>query len=177
MSSFFSLLTDESNDKTDKSCIILVRILDSSVGDIRTRFLAMPVVNVGTAQNLFAALKQSLTSNGLDFSKCISFMSDTTNVMKGARSGVQKLIRNDFPNVFDVGCICHLADLTTKAGLKALPVDVDKLFIDIFYYFYHSSKGKKNCLRQLVLNVHIINCLAIMLLTSYQLFLIALWYM
>ena len=72
-------------------------------------------------------------------------MSDTTNVMKGARSGVQKLIRNEFPNVnvFDVGCICHLADLTIKAGLKALPVDVDKLFIEIFYYFYHSSKRKQ----------------------------------
>ena len=65
----FSILMDESNDKNDKSCIILVRMFDSSVGDI-----------------------------------------------------------------------CHLADLTVKAGLKALPVDIDQLFIDVFYYFYHSSK-------------------------------------
>ena len=27
-----------SNDKTDKSCIILARVYDSSVGDVRTRF-------------------------------------------------------------------------------------------------------------------------------------------
>ena len=70
-------------------------------------------------------------------------MSDTTNVMKGARSGVQKLIKTECSDVLDVGCICHLADLTIKAGLQALPVDIDKLFIDVFYYFYHSSKRKQ----------------------------------
>ena len=142
MSTTYSVMMDESNDKTDKSCIILVRVLDPIVGDIRTRFLDMPIVNIGTARNLFDALKLSLTSKGLDFSNCMAFMSDTTNVMKGARSGVQKLIRTECADVLDVGCICHLADLTIKAGLQALPVDIDKLFIDIFYYFFHSSKRK-----------------------------------
>ena len=70
----------------------------------------------------------------------MAFISDTTNVMKGARSGVQKLIRNECPHLYDVGCICHLAELTIKAGLKTLPVDIDQLFVDIFYFFYHSSK-------------------------------------
>ena len=143
MSSPFSLMMDESNDKTDKSCIILVKILDSTVGDIRTRFLDMPVVNVGTAANLFRALKSSLESKGLDFSKTVAFMSDTTNVMKGARSGVQKLIKNEHPHLYDVGCICQMADLTVKAGLKVLPVDIDQLFIDLFYHFFHSSKRKQ----------------------------------
>ena len=71
-------------------------------------------------------------------------MSVTTNVMKGARSCVQKLIKNENPGLYDVGCICHLADLTFKVGLKALVVDIDQLFIDVFYhYFYHSSKRKQ----------------------------------
>ena len=143
MSNSFSILIDESNDRTDKSCIILVRVIDLNVEDIRTRFLDMPVVNVGTARNLFAALKLSLSNNGLDLSKCIAFMSDTTNVMKGARSGVQSLIRKEYPHVLDVGCICHLADLTIKSGIQALPIDIDQLFIDVFYYFYHSSKRKQ----------------------------------
>ena len=60
--------------------------------------------------------------------------------MKGARSGVQKLIKNDHPSLYDVGCICHLADLCIKAGMKTFPVNIDQLFIDVFYYFYHSSK-------------------------------------
>ena len=68
---FFSLLMDESNDTTDKSCIILVRLLDSDEGDVRTRFLDMPIVNIGMAQNLFRGLKESLSSKGLEFSKCL----------------------------------------------------------------------------------------------------------
>ena len=64
-------------------------------------------------------------------------MSDTTNVMKGARSGVQKLIKNEHPSLYDTGCICHLADITIKAGMKT--INVDQLFI-VFYFFYHSSK-------------------------------------
>ena len=131
----FSVLIDESNDKTGKSCIVLVKVLDSTVGDIRTRFLDIPVVNIGTAQNLYAALKSSLSGKGFDFSNLVAFMCDTTNVMKGARSGVQKLIKNDNPQVYDVGCICHLADLTVKAGMQILPIDIDQFFIDVVYFF------------------------------------------
>ena len=80
---------------------------------------------------------------GPNLTKAISFMSDTTNVMKGARSGVQKLIKNEHPHLYDVGCICHLADLTVKAGMETLPVNIDQLFIDVFYYFFHSSKRKQ----------------------------------
>ena len=107
MSNPFSIMMDESNDKTDKSCVILVRVLDPAVGYVRTRFIDMPVVNIGTAQNLFSALKLSLSNKGFDFSNVVAFMSDTTNVMKGARSRVQKLIKNDNPHLYDVGCICH----------------------------------------------------------------------
>ena len=88
----------------------------------------MPVVNIGTAKNLYEALKASLEKFGLDFSKAIAFMSDTTNVMKGARSGVQKLIKSENRLLYDAGCICHLADLTIKAGMKSFPVDFYQLF-------------------------------------------------
>ena len=59
-------MMDESNDKTDKSCIILVRVLDSDCGKVCTHFLGMPIVNIGNAQNLFAALKESLTNKFYD---------------------------------------------------------------------------------------------------------------
>ena len=140
LSNPFSILMDESNDKVDKSSIILVRVFDNAVGDVRTRFLDMPVVNIGTAPNLFRAVKDSLEKHGLDFSKAVAFMSDTTNVMKGTRSGVQKLIKNEIPTLYDVGCVCHLANLTIKAGLQELSIDIDQLFVDILYYFQHSSK-------------------------------------
>ena len=91
------------------SCIIVVHVFDSNVGDIRTRFLDMPIVNIGTVRNLFDALQQSFSKNGLDFTKCLAFMSDTTNLIEVANSGVQKLIKNECRQVFDVPYICHLA--------------------------------------------------------------------
>jgi len=119
-----------------------VRVLDPDIGEVRTRFLDMPIVNVGSSSNIYSALKSSLEQFGVDFSNAISFISDTANVMKGARSGVQKLIKNENPYRYDVGKICHLADLCVKAGVKVLPIDIDQLFVDIFYHFYYSSKRK-----------------------------------
>lgn len=48
--------------------------------------------------------------------------------MKGKISGVQKLIKDEIPSIYNVG----LADLAIKAGVKTLPVNVDQLFIIIF---------------------------------------------
>ena len=53
-------------------------------------------------------------------------------MMKGARSGVQKLIKDENPFLYGMGCICHLVNLAVKAGMEALPVDIDQLFVDIF---------------------------------------------
>ena len=39
------------------------------------------------------------------------------------------------PHLYDVGCINHMADLT----IKVLPVNIDQVFVDIFYYFYYGS--------------------------------------
>ena len=74
MSNPFSVLMDESNNKQDKSCIVLVKVLDAELSNVKTRFLDMPVVNIGTAENLFSALKESLSKYNLDFSKAIAFM-------------------------------------------------------------------------------------------------------
>ncbi len=48
--------------------INLVRLLDTDEGEQDlSRFLDMPIVNIGTAQDLFKALKESLSSKGLSF--------------------------------------------------------------------------------------------------------------
>ena len=48
-----SLMMNESNDKMDKSCIILMVLLDRRRGEVWTRFLDKSLVNIGTATNLF----------------------------------------------------------------------------------------------------------------------------
>ncbi len=80
----YSVMMDESNDKTNKSCIILIKILDHEVGDVRTKFLDMPIVNISNARNLFDALKSSLSNKGLDFDKCMAFTGPKARVYKGS---------------------------------------------------------------------------------------------
>ncbi len=81
MSNPYSIMIDESNDKENKSCIILVRVLDAEVGNVKTRFLDMPIVNIGTASNIFSALKASLKKYGLDFSKAMALILCLTLLM------------------------------------------------------------------------------------------------
>ena len=156
MSNPFSILMDESNDKTDKSCIILVRVLDSSRGEVCTPFLDMQVVNIGNAANVFGAMKESLSKYSLGFDKAIAFMSDTTNIKKGARSGVQKLIKNEHPTLYDVGCICQFANLTIESGLESLPIDISTSYLWIsFTTFSTVVSGSKRFMTTGVLYLHL----------------------
>lgn len=57
----FSWLCDESNNrKTDKEFVILARISDESNLEVTTKFLEMPICNVGNAENLFEKLSEAL---------------------------------------------------------------------------------------------------------------------
>ena len=57
----FSLMVDESNDHRDDKCVtILVRVLDRTVHRIATRFLDLPVCNIGTGANIFDTINEVL---------------------------------------------------------------------------------------------------------------------
>ena len=118
--------------KLTNRAIFLSEVLNMKLGTYKQSFIDMPVVNVGTAKNLFGALKLSLTNKGLDFSNLCGIHVRYYQLYEGVQVRSKKLIRNECPNIYDVGCICHLADLTIKAGLQTFPVDIDQLFVDIF---------------------------------------------
>ena len=57
----FSIMVDESNDHRDqKAMTVLVRVLDRDVQKISTRFLDIPICNIGTGANLFSCLNEVL---------------------------------------------------------------------------------------------------------------------
>ena len=60
--------------------------------------------------------------------------------MVGQRNSVLSRVKLKQPNVFSLGCLCHLAALCAVSGLKKLPVSIDNLLIDIFYHFKHSPQ-------------------------------------
>ena len=78
--------------------------------------------------------------NEIPFTNMLSFNSDNCSVMKGIRGGLIAKLRSVSPNVFDIGCCCHLANLAVAALLKQTPFSLDDLLVDICTYFrnrYH----------------------------------------
>jgi hypothetical protein len=53
----FSIMVDESNDQGDNNFLaILLKIFDPQIQCVTTKFLSMPVCNIGTEENLFNAI-------------------------------------------------------------------------------------------------------------------------
>ena len=100
----------------------------------------MPVSNIATAERLFDTLNAVMEEHEIPWENVVGYTSDTANVMVGAHNSVLSRVRAKQPQVFSLGCLCHLSNLCAVAALKTLPVSVDDLLIDVFYHFKHSSK-------------------------------------
>ena len=140
----FSISCDEDSNTEDKHLAILVRLWDDELGKPVTRFLDMPVCNIGTAATLFERINASLEERSVPWANVVAFESDTTNVMVGKHNSVLLRVKEKQPHVYSQGCVCHLANLALLAGVKALPVDVDDFLVDLFYYFEKSAKRKED---------------------------------
>ena len=100
----FSILCDEGSDNEDKNFAILVRLWDDKLGKPVTRFLDMPVCNIGTADKLFDALDEVLEKkNKIPWSNVVGFESDTTNVMVGKHNSVLSRIKAKQQGIFSQG--------------------------------------------------------------------------
>ena len=123
-----------------KYFVIMVCYWDDRSKKTVTHFLATVIYNIATGQILFDTLSTVLSECGIPWSNVVGFCSDSASVMVGRRNSVLSRVLNEQPQVFSLGCICHLSALCAAAGLKALPVSIDNLLIYIFYHFKHSSK-------------------------------------
>ena len=69
----------------------------------------------------------------------VAFASDNCSVMKGCHNSVLSRIKEVQPNVLDIRCICHLANLCCVQ----LPLPVKELLIDVFFHFNNRAKRKE----------------------------------
>ena len=63
--------------------------------------------------------------------------------MTGKNKGVISFIREKHSNIFLSGCPCHLIHIAAEKSAKGLPVAVDELLIDVYYYLDKSTKRNK----------------------------------
>uniref|UniRef100_H3A7F3 HAT C-terminal dimerisation domain-containing protein n=1 Tax=Latimeria chalumnae TaxID=7897 RepID=H3A7F3_LATCH len=140
----FGLMCDESNDQgNDKDFVLLVRLYNEEEMAVKTRFLDMLTCNIGSAENLFNCLDESFRKRGISWNNVVAYNSDNASVVKGRKNSVYSRIVQRQPNVVDMGCICHLANLTVGAALKTFLLPVEDLLVDIYHNFHHSAKRKE----------------------------------
>ena len=122
---------------TSRKLAIVVNDFD----EVRERavpgFVDMPICNIGTAQSSFDQLDATFEAKGIPWKNVVAFISDNCNTMVGKRNSVVTKIKENNSAVFDIGCVCHLANLCTVAGVKALPVPVEDLLVGVFYHLQH----------------------------------------
>lgn len=123
-----------------KIYIITFRYMDSSAGLVTTAFLDFAVSNQATAENTFEKIDAKMKLYDINWSKCIAFSSDNASVMMGKNNSIYTRIAKSSPDVYPVGCACHLAHLCAKRAANQLSVDVEQLVIDLYYHFDKSSK-------------------------------------
>ena len=76
----------------------------------------------------------------MDWSHCIAFGSDNAPVMSGQKKGVYGFLKGEESSTYFAGCPCHLIHIAAKKAAKTLPVDIEDVLIDSYYYLKHSAK-------------------------------------
>lgn len=75
------------------------------------------------------------SNRGIPWDNLLAFNSDNCSVMKGKHHSVITKLKASQPYVQDVGCICHLAQLATGCGIKAIKAPVEDLLVGVYGHF------------------------------------------
>lgn len=141
----FSILIDESTDVSVTQILaIVVRFFDEHALQVKDALLDTVVVENGSSQGLYKAVKSTLTKENIPMSNIIGFASDNCSTMMGNKSGFQKLLKDDIPAVFVIGCVCHSFALCSSHAVKVLPSYLESFLKDLTSYFGRSSKRQND---------------------------------
>ena len=105
----------------------------------------MPVCNRATGANLFQVIDECLRKNEIPRQNVKGFCSDNAAVMVGKRNSVLSRVREATDHqVFDIGCISHIANLCAVALIKCLQEPVEDLLVDTYFWFDKSATRKED---------------------------------
>nr|XP_042899683.1 uncharacterized protein LOC122269650 [Parasteatoda tepidariorum] len=137
----FSVATDGSNDYDSKLYPVIVTFFNPESRSVENNLLGLPALNGdSTGVNIGNLVIDLLKNHEVPITNCISLVSDNAPVMVGKKAGVVTVLRELQPNLISVGCACHLLNLAAEKGSSVLPLNIDELLVDIYFYFKRSSK-------------------------------------
>ena len=122
MNQKFSIIIHESTDiSTVQVLAVVVRYFDSKKEDVVDALLNSIIVETGTASGLYDAVKLLLRRKNISIENIFGFGSGNCSSMMGKKSGFPKLLKNDVPNVFIMGFVCHSFALYANHAVHVLP--------------------------------------------------------
>ena len=142
---YFSLIVDESTDRSTKKHLCLIARYVEASGKVKDSFLTLIKLSDADANTLYNHIVAFFNSNQIPYkTNLIGFASDGANVMMGKYHSLRSLLLEDVPNLFVMKCICHSFHLCASHACHKLPRFVEDLTRDICNYFNASPKRLEN---------------------------------
>ena len=142
-SPFFSILIDESTDRTlEKHLIIYVLYLsEGGKGEPQCKFVRLLPVENGKAEGIYNTINEFILESNLDLKKLVAFASDGASSMVGKNNGAISKFQSMMPNILGVHCIAHREALAIKDAYIMSHAHVFS-FLDAFANKVYSWLGK-----------------------------------
>ncbi|MCO5592067.1 hypothetical protein L7F22_046061 [Adiantum nelumboides] len=141
-SPFFSILIDDSTDRTlEQHLIIYVSYLkDRGTGEVACKFASLLPLSDGKAKTKYKALVEFLGKLKLPWSeRLVGFASDGASTMRGVNNGVLTKLSKLAPHLVGVHCVAHREALVIAGACDEFP---EFQFMDAFANRIHAWVGR-----------------------------------
>ncbi|XP_046671170.1 E3 SUMO-protein ligase KIAA1586-like [Homalodisca vitripennis] len=128
----------------------VVRFFDKLQGKVVSNFFELksvfdsstPAAAEGgaTAEHLYSILEDTLKSHNIPKDNVIGFASDGCNTMMGVNNSVASRLKENFPGIFILKCVCHSLHLCASEACKKLPKELEDLIRGVFNFMHGSAK-------------------------------------
>ncbi|KAH7284550.1 hypothetical protein KP509_34G059300 [Ceratopteris richardii] len=144
-SPFYSLLIDESTDRTMEKHIIIyaLYLTNGGKGPTKCSFVQLLPIENGDAESIYNAVSAFFVESGLTTEKLMAIATDGASVMIGSKTGVVARFQSSMPCIMGIHCIAHRQALVAKDGFISHPhvfAFVDKVASKVYSWLGKSSK-------------------------------------
>ncbi|KAK0142236.1 E3 SUMO-protein ligase KIAA1586 [Merluccius polli] len=149
-----SITIDESTVHGRAYMIMYVRCDMTGKGDVDNVFLDLKELAQGTdAESIYNSLREAICDAGFDdkflINNLISIATDGASVLTGKRSGVITRLKQDFPKMQSIHCLCHRLELAVHDSLKLVAgCNHFEIFVSKLYTLYNQSAKNVRLLKE-----------------------------
>ena len=123
---------DESNDILVKKLLgISIIYYSHSSHKVKSTYLKIVQLEKCDALSIIKALKQLLVSKKVNINNCIAIGTDNASVMVGINNGVYTKLKQEYPHLILMRCVCHSIQLAMSyASAECLPRNLEFLIAE-----------------------------------------------